>query len=543
MTATFDEYAYLEKQLEEQKNSKSGHKNGKSEKSLEREKDRHRDKHRDKKRDRSRDRSREKSRDRSREKSRDRGKDRDRDRDRDRERERDRDRDKDSKHRRRSRSRSRSRKSRSKSREKSRDKDRARAKTKSPRRERTPPEVRLAREKEKELKELERATRTVFAYNLNIKAEERDLYEFFSKAGTVTDIRLIMDRNTRKSKGLAYIEFAKQEEVFNALALTGHPLLGQAVMVKASEAEKNLAWEAQQQAKQNQLAATSLIGVLDSSVAAAGPCNLQVSNLQLELGDNDVRQLFEPFGPLDAVHVVRDATGRSTGTALVQFKSVADGCKAMQHWNGRPLADTVLSVTLATIANEPAPIATVGELDEDDDGFKLNPQSRQALMTRLANSAGLQTVASVFPAAVPMGLPAGLPMTGALGIMPGLQAAALATLPKVPIGLQLEQGILGPASPIPTPCLLLKNMFASSDMVGPEWEKEIGQDVKEECGKFGEVLHIYVDKNSKGFVYMKFVSQEAAQAAHRALNGRWYSGHQIVAEYQFLQVYNNHFKC
>ena len=49
------------------------------------------------------------------------------------------------------------------------------------RREPTPPEVRLQREKEKELAELERATRTVFAYNLNIKAEERDIFEFFSK--------------------------------------------------------------------------------------------------------------------------------------------------------------------------------------------------------------------------------------------------------------------------------------------------------------------------------------------------------------------------
>jgi RNA recognition motif-containing protein len=53
------------------------------------------------------------------------------------------------------------------------------------RRDLTPPEVRAAREKERELKELERATRTVFAFNLNIKADERDIFEFFSKAGEV----------------------------------------------------------------------------------------------------------------------------------------------------------------------------------------------------------------------------------------------------------------------------------------------------------------------------------------------------------------------
>ncbi len=78
------------------------------------------------------------------------------------------------------------------------------------RRERTPPEVKAAREKERELRELERDTRTVFAYNLNLKAGEREVFEFFSRAGTVNDVRLIMDRNTKKSKGFAYIEFSRQ---------------------------------------------------------------------------------------------------------------------------------------------------------------------------------------------------------------------------------------------------------------------------------------------------------------------------------------------
>jgi hypothetical protein len=45
--------------------------------------------------------------------------------------------------------------------------------------------VRAQRERERELAELERATRTVFAFNINIKADERDIFTFFSKAGTV----------------------------------------------------------------------------------------------------------------------------------------------------------------------------------------------------------------------------------------------------------------------------------------------------------------------------------------------------------------------
>lgn len=74
-------------------------------------------------------------------------------------------------------------------------------------RERTPPEVREAREQEKELQRLDRDTRTVFAYNLSLKADERDLFDFFSEAGTVVDIRIICDRHTKRSKGFAYIEY------------------------------------------------------------------------------------------------------------------------------------------------------------------------------------------------------------------------------------------------------------------------------------------------------------------------------------------------
>lgn len=81
-------------------------------------------------------------------------------------------------------------------------------------RERTPPEVRAAREREREMRELERDTRTIFAYNLNLKAEDRDIYEFFSKAGKVIDVKIIMDRNTRKSKGFAYVEFENQVHYF-----------------------------------------------------------------------------------------------------------------------------------------------------------------------------------------------------------------------------------------------------------------------------------------------------------------------------------------
>jgi hypothetical protein len=48
-----------------------------------------------------------------------------------------------------------------------------------------------------------RDARTVFAYNLPIKANAQDIKNFFSKAGGVRDVRLIHDRFSKKSKGYA----------------------------------------------------------------------------------------------------------------------------------------------------------------------------------------------------------------------------------------------------------------------------------------------------------------------------------------------------
>ncbi|PNH05905.1 RNA-binding protein 39 [Tetrabaena socialis] len=71
---------------------------------------------------------------------------------------------------------------------------------------------------------------------------------------------------------------------------------------------------------------------------------------------------------------------------------------------------------------------------------------------------------------------------------------------------------------------------------------EVEADVRDECSRFGPLMHVWVDPRSKGFVYLRFTATAAAEAAHRTLHGRWYGGRQILAEYQFAQTYDSHFK-
>lgn len=53
------------------------------------------------------------------------------------------------------------------------------------------------------------------------------------------------------------------------------------------------------------------------------------------------------------------------------------------------------------------------------------------------------------------------------------------------------------AAPTPTPCLMLANMFDPAEETNPNFHLEIQEDVQGECARFGQVLHIFVDANSK----------------------------------------------
>ncbi|CAB4291543.1 unnamed protein product [Prunus armeniaca] len=131
-----------------------------------------------------------------------------------------------------------------------------------------------------------------------LKADERDVYEFFSRAGKVPDVRLIMDCNSRRSKGVGYIEFYDAMSVSMAIAHSGQPLLGQPVMVKPSEAEKNL------------VESTSVVSGPGGMIGpySGGARRLYVGNLHTNIKEDDLRQVFGAFGPVELVQLPVDET-------------------------------------------------------------------------------------------------------------------------------------------------------------------------------------------------------------------------------------------
>ncbi|CAL2279706.1 unnamed protein product [Prunus armeniaca] len=353
-----------------------------------------------------------------------------------------------------------------------------------------------------------------FHLQIFLKADERDVYEFFSRAGKVRNVRLIMDRNSRRSKGVGCIEFYDAMSVPMAIALSGQPLLGQPVMVKPSEAETNL------------VQSTSVVSGPGGMMGpySGGARRLYVGNLHTNIKEDDLHQVFGAFGPVELVQLPVDETNNCKGFGFVQV------------------------MALYYIVTDQAEMqdlgANAGDFDDDEGGgLSLNARSRAILMQKLDRSGSGSGIAGPLgtPAVNSTGvsLPMELPTAPLLGAAPVVSPLVppITAVPGIAglgvAGLQIPTSTLPSIDTIgvPSECLLLKNMFDPAVETEPNFDLDIKEDVQEECSKYGNLRHIFVDKNTAGHVYLRFENTQAAINARHVLHGRWFAGKMIEATF------------
>ena len=75
----------------------------------------------------------------------------------------------------------------------------------------------------------------LFVGNLSYQTMENDLQEYFSAAGVVTSVNLMLDKMTGKSRGFAFVEFATAEEATKAVEqFHGKEFQGRALTVNVA---------------------------------------------------------------------------------------------------------------------------------------------------------------------------------------------------------------------------------------------------------------------------------------------------------------------
>ncbi|KAK1639639.1 CC1-like family splicing factor [Colletotrichum phormii] len=394
------------------------------------------------------------------------------------------------------------------------------------------------REATPQLTEDERDRRTVFVQQLAARLRTRDLKAFFEKVGPVNEAQIVKDRISQRSKGVGYVEFKNEESVTQALQLTGQKLLGIPIIVQLTEAEKNRQ-------------------VRNSETTNAHPNSipfhrLYVGNIHFNVTEQDLQAVFEPFGELEFVQLQKDDNGRSRGYGFVQYREASQAREALEKMNGFDLAGRPIRVGLGNDKFTPESTANILQRFPGQ-----NPQFQGSAFSG-AGGRGPQT--SAFDRAggrdsEKSGGASALDDTDVAGVnfnnySRDALMRKLARTDDASNGVD-ERQVLKPKTetkPLPvnvnmaSRCVVLHNMFDPEEEEGEEWVKELEDDVRQEAEtKYGRVVHISVDPNSKGDIYLKFDKVQGGENAIRGLNGRYFGGRMIDASPVVDAVYSSLF--
>ncbi|KAK9449413.1 uncharacterized protein V1518DRAFT_373171 [Limtongia smithiae] len=403
-------------------------------------------------------------------------------------------------------------------------------------------DARVARSVSPRLSEDERDKRTIFVQQLAARLRTKELMKFFEQAGPVRDAQIVKDRVSGRSKGVGYVEFRDIESVQKAINMTGQKLLDIPVIVQVTEAEKNRLARAESSASAQQA-----LEEQRQQIGGHGPYHrLYVGNIHFAVTESDLKQIFQSYGDVDFVVLQKDESSRSKGYGFVQF---AD----------RESAQSALELNGFKLGGRPI---RVGHGNE-----KINSEAAETLLQRLNGSPGGELASG------------GMTHSNSTSVLDTrLHSASRARDEKKPTGalvsalddadvagvsfnsvsreslmkklMREEDSLPMPEMALKTPvkagsatqpsrCIVLRDMFDPSEEEGDDWVNELQDDVKAECeDKYGKVVHIAVDPNSQGEIFVKFQDIAGGERAIQGLNGRFFGGRQISATPVVDMVYS-----
>ncbi|WP_423148526.1 RNA recognition motif domain-containing protein [Rubrolithibacter danxiaensis] len=80
----------------------------------------------------------------------------------------------------------------------------------------------------------------IFVASLPFKLEESEIKEIFEDYGEVTSARLIMDKETGRSKGFGFVDMPNEEEALKAIEdLNGTEIYGRNISVSKAQEKKD----------------------------------------------------------------------------------------------------------------------------------------------------------------------------------------------------------------------------------------------------------------------------------------------------------------
>lgn len=176
------------------------------------------------------------------------------------------------------------------------------------------------KDRQSKFEEMKANFTNIYVKNINLDVTDDEFRALFEKFGHVTSSSLARDQDTGKSRGFGFVNFTSHEDASKAVEeLNEKEFHGQNLYVgraqKKHEREEELrkSYEAARQEK-----ASKYQGV-----------NLYIKNLDDEVDDDKLRQLFAEFGPITSAKVMRETL--SDGTDEPEVKDAADAKETVKE--------------------------------------------------------------------------------------------------------------------------------------------------------------------------------------------------------------------
>ncbi|XP_023612000.1 polyadenylate-binding protein 1-like isoform X3 [Myotis lucifugus] len=163
----------------------------------------------------------------------------------------------------------------------------------------------------------------IFIKNLEESIDNKALYDTFSTFGNILSCKVACDDHG--SRGFGFVHFETREAAQQAIStMNGMLLNNRKVFVSHFKSR---------QEREAEL-----------GVRAMEFTNVYVKNLQMDIDEQGLEELFSQFGKTLSVKVMRDDSGHSRGFGFVNFEKHEEAQKAVMDMNGKEVRGQLLYV-------------------------------------------------------------------------------------------------------------------------------------------------------------------------------------------------------
>ncbi|CAL5346588.1 unnamed protein product [Camellia sinensis] len=178
---------------------------------------------------------------------------------------------------------------------------------------------------EKEISEISR----LFVRNLPYTATEDELEEHFSKIGNVSQVHLVVDKDTKRSKGFAYVVYTLPESVARALEELDNSIFQGRLLHIMPAKQKNNSEKQEINASANVSSKTLKQRREDERKASEASGNTQAWNSLFMRPDTVVENIARKFGVSKSDLLDREADDLAVRIALGETQVIAETKKAL----------------------------------------------------------------------------------------------------------------------------------------------------------------------------------------------------------------------